>query len=123
MDRQKRLESLLDELGRERGVLGVALVSRDGLPVRATGRIEMSRETFCAMSATVLGAAEIALAEVDGGKTQHLIATTDRVRLIVMGSTRDLLLVATLQLDTPHEPFLQRLQAAAQNVALVVSGG
>lgn len=123
MDRQKRLEALLDEISRERGVLGAALVSRDGLPVRSTGKIEMSRETFCAMSATVLGAAEIALGELDGGKTQHLVATTDRLKLILVGATRDLLLVASVQLDVPHEPCLQRLQAAAQNVALVVSGG
>lgn len=123
MDRQKRLEALLEELTRERGVLGAAIVSRDGLCLRAGGRIEMGRETFSAMSATVMGAAEIALAEVDAGKSQHLVATTDRLRLLIVGATRDLLLVATTQLDVPQEAFLQRLQAAAQNVALVASGG
>lgn len=123
MDSQKRLEAILDELARTRGVLGAAIVSRDGLPLRHAGRIEMSRETFSAMSATVMGAAEIALGEVDAGKSRHLVATTDRLRLLIVGATRDLLLVATTQLDVPPDAFLQQLQAAAQNVALVASGG
>ena len=123
MDRQQRLEALLDELSMEKGVLGTALLSRDGLAVRATGKLAQGRETFSAMSATVMGAAEIALSELDGGKTLHLIATTDRLKLLIVGATRDLLLVACIQADASHEKLLPRLESAAQNVALVVSGG
>lgn len=123
MDRQHRLETLLEELCKEKGVLGAALVSRDGLAVRASGKLAIGRETFSAMTATFVGAAEIALAEMDGGKTLHIIATTDRVKLIAVGATRDLLLVACTEADAPHERFLPRLEAAAQNVALVVAGG
>lgn len=123
MDRQQRLEALLDALSTEKGVLGAALVSRDGLAVRASGKLALSRETFSAMTATFMGAAEIALAELDGGKTHSLVATTDRVKLIVVGATRDLLLVACTQADMPHDKLLPRLESAAQNVAVVVSGG
>ncbi|HUR67775.1 MAG TPA: roadblock/LC7 domain-containing protein [Candidatus Thermoplasmatota archaeon] len=123
MDRQARLESLLEELAGEKGVLGAALVSRDGLAVRASGRLAQSRETFSAMVATAMGATEIAIAELDGGKTHHMIATTDRLKLIVVGATRDLLLVAATQADTPHDKLLPRLESAAQNVALALSGG
>lgn len=123
MDSQARIDALLDELVKEKGVLGVSLVSRDGLAVRGAGRFELRRETFSAMTATVLGAAEIAIAELDGGKCHHLVAQTDRLKLIIVGSTRDLLLVAATDLDTPHERLLPRLEAAAQNVALAVAGG
>lgn len=123
MEPQQRLEALLEEIGHEKGVLGAALISRDGLAVRATGKLAQSRETFSAMTATVMGAAEIAIAELDGGKTHHLIATTDRLKLIIVGATRDLLLVAATQADAPHDKLLPRLESAAQNVALVVSGG
>lgn len=123
MDRQQRLEALLHEFAKEPGVLGVALVSRDGLAVRATGKLALSRETFSAMAATAMGAGEIAVAELDGGKTHHLIVVTDRLKLIVLGVTRDLLLVACTQADSPHERLLPRLDSAAQTVALVVTGG
>lgn len=123
MDRQQRLDALLQEFAKEPGVLGVALVSRDGLAVRSTGKLALSRETFSAMAATTIGAAEIAVAELDGGKTHHLIAVTDRIKLIVLGVTRDLLLIACTQADAPHERLLPRLESAAQTVALVVSGG
>jgi hypothetical protein len=122
MDRQQRLESVLEELAKEKGVLGAALVSRDGLSVRASGKLAQSRETFSAMTATVMGAAEIAIAELDGGRTHHLVATTDRLKLIIVGATRDLLLVTATQADMPHEKLLPRLESAAQNIALVVSG-
>lgn len=123
MDRQQRLDAIFAELAKEPGVLGVALVSRDGLPIRATGRLALSRETFSAMVATAMGAAEIALSELDGGKTQHLVAVTDRVKLVVLGVSRELLLVVSAQADAPHERLLPRLDAAAQTVALVASGG
>lgn len=123
MDKQSRLEGLLDALGKEPGVLGASLVSRDGLAVRSSGRLSLSRETFSAMTATFMGAAEIALSELDGGKTQHIVASTDRVKLVVLGATRDLLLVVCTQADVAHDKLIPRLEAAAQNVATVVSGG
>jgi predicted regulator of Ras-like GTPase activity (Roadblock/LC7/MglB family) len=123
MDRQQRLDGLLNELTKEGGVLGIALVSRDGLAVGSSGKLSLSRETFSAMAATTMGAAEIAIAELDGGKAHHLIAVTDRVKLIILGVTRDLLLVACTQADASHDQLLPRLESAAQNVALVVSGG
>lgn len=123
MDSQQRLESLLEEISREKGVLGVALVSRDGLAVRGAGKLAHSRKTFSAMTATFMGAAEIAIGELDGGKTHHLIATTDRLKLIIVGATRDLLLVTATQADTPLESLLPRLESAAHTVALAISGG
>lgn len=123
MDRQVRLESLLEELAKEKGVLGAALISRDGLAVRAAGKISLSRETFSAMTATFMGAAEIALAELDGGKMQSIVASTDRMKLVVVGATRDILLVASIALDAAHEPLVAKLESAAQRVAMVVSGG
>lgn len=123
MDRQQRLERLLDELALEKGITGVALISRDGLGVRASGKLELGRETFSAMSATVMGAAEIALAELEGGRMRSLVASTDRLKLIIVGATRDLLLVACAASDAPVEKYLPRLEAAAENVAAMVQGG
>lgn len=123
IDKQQRLDDLLESLAKERGVLGVALVSRDGLPVRTRGKVELARETFSAMTATVMGATEIALGELNGGPVRHLVAVTDRVKLVVVGATADILLVAALQPDVQQERLLPGLESTAKNVATVVAGG
>lgn len=97
-------------------------MSRDGLAVKTVGSVEMNRETFSAMSATLVGAAEIALAEVDGGKPRSIVCHTDRVRLVLVGATHDLLLVAYARSDAPLDALLPRVEAAAGNVAAIVAG-
>ena len=121
-DRQARLDALLQDLAKEPGVLGASLVSRDGLAVKTVGAVEMNRETFSAMSATLVGAAEIALAEIDGGKPRSIACHTERVNLVLVGATHDLLLVAYAKSDAPLDALARRLEAAAGNVAAIVAG-
>lgn len=123
MDRQQRLDRLLSELAAQEGVLGAALVSRDGLCVKAMGELSLHRETFSAMSATVMGAAEIALGDVDGGRARSVLATTDHARMVIVGATRELLLVAYARQDAPVDRLLRRLEDAAAGVAEAVAGG
>lgn len=123
MDRQQRLDAALQELTKEPGVSGAAIVSRDGLLVRASGRLSLSRETFSAMAATAMGAAEIAISELDGGKPRHMSLVTDRMRLVAVGATRDLLLVVVAQLDASEARLAPRIEAAAQNIGLIATGG
>lgn len=122
MGAHQRVGAILDELAQERGILGVALISRDGLAVKASGRQEMARETFSAMTATLMGAAEIALSDLDGSRARSVVATTDRVTILIVGVTRDLLLVACAQSDVPAQKVLSRLEDAAKTVAAAVGG-
>ena len=119
---QQELSRVLEDALKAPGVLGVALISRDGLCVKAAGRPEMHRETFSAMTATLMGAAEIALGEFDGGKTRSIVAATDRVRMVLLGASRDLLLVATLQTDADVAQLLPKLEKAAREVSAAVGG-
>ena len=123
MDRQKRLEDALATVSAQEGVLGAAIVSRDGLCVKATGHLNLDRETFSAMSATVMGAAEIALGDVDGGRARSVVATTERAKMVVVGATRELLLIAYARADAPDAGLVRRMEDAAANVAAAVSGG
>lgn len=123
MEHVSRVDALLGELSAAPGVLGAALVSRDGLCVRSAGRTELSRETFSAMSATVMGAAEIALRELDGGATRSIVASTDKVTIVIVGATREMLLVASAGADAPLAGILARVEEAARGVGKVLAGG
>lgn len=122
MTLQQELGKLLDDLLKEEGMLGAALISRDGLTVKAAGRPEMHRETFSAMMATLMGAAEIALAEFEGGKARTIVASTERVQMVLQGASRDLLLVTALQPNAPLSKLLPKLEDVARRVAGAVGG-
>jgi predicted regulator of Ras-like GTPase activity (Roadblock/LC7/MglB family) len=122
MARQERLEQLLHELAKGPGILGAALVSRDGMSVRTTGRPELSRETFSAMSATLVGAAEIALGDLDPAKLDHVLVETHAAKLLLLGATSDLLLVVYAKRDAPLDSILERARAAAGSVAAMIAG-
>lgn len=123
MDRQKRLEDALADVSAQDGVLGAAIVSRDGLCVKSMGRLNLDRETFSAMSATVMGAAEIALGDVEGGRARSVVAATDKAKMVVVGATPELLLIAYARADAQDAGLIRRMQDAAANVAAAVSGG
>jgi predicted regulator of Ras-like GTPase activity (Roadblock/LC7/MglB family) len=123
VDRQKRLEDALAEVNSHEGVLGAAIVSRDGLCVKSAGQLNLDRETFSAMSATVMGAAEIALGDVQGGRARSVVATTESAKMVVVGATRELLLIAYARADAPDAGLLRRMEHAAANVAAAVAGG
>jgi uncharacterized protein len=123
MDRRSRLDGVLAKLSAHEGVLGAAIVSRDGLCVRAAGRLNLDRETFSAMSATVMGAAEIALGDVEGGRARSVVAATETAKMVVVGATPELLLIAYARVDAQDAPLVRQMQEAAADVAAAVAGG
>ena len=122
-DRQTRIEALLNDLVAREKLLGAAIISRDGLCVKALGRLDTNRETFSAMSATVMGAAEIAMGELEGGKTRSIIASTERVTMVLVGASGDLILVGYAPAGSSIASIVPRLESAAKEVAIAVAGG
>lgn len=121
--KQERLQSRLKELVAGAGVLGAALVSRDGIRMMDHWKREMwNKETFSAMSATLMGAAEVALSELGGVRTQRVIAETNKMKLVVVGATDELVLVALGEADLPLERLLPQVEAAANDVTKIVLG-
>lgn len=122
MGAQQRIGAVLEGLLSAPEVLGAALISRDGLSVKSTGRPEFSRETFSAMTATLMGAAEIALHELGGGKARHVVASTETMGMVIVGATRDMLLVVCLRHDADSRQLLPLVDQAAASVAAAIGG-
>ena len=103
---RERLEAALDGLLELEHVEGAALVSRDGIPVlsRLSRRLDQMAFSILvegAMVATLVGSAEEALSEIEGGDVERTIVESRSTRLVVQGVGKDLLLLVlgTADLD------------------------
>lgn len=122
--KHERLQAALDRLVGNQAIVGATLVSRDGIRVMDRWKREMwNRETFSAMSATLMGAAEIALSESGGARTRRVLAETAKHRMAVVGAGEELVLVALAETGLELDGFLSLVEGAAEDMAGIVLGG
>jgi hypothetical protein len=92
----EQLKNVLTELRRTGGIDASIIVSRDGLLIVSDVPEDVHVNTFAAMSATILGAAEMALSELGKGILDRIIVESKKVRVIVKGAGPKALLVVML---------------------------
>ncbi len=123
---KERLGQILDgHLGSD-GVLGTSLVSRDGIPVlsRLTERMEdmpFSLLVEGAMAATLMGAAEVAVQEVGGGPPRRVVVETEKVNMVLVGVSNDLILVTVAESAAELGELMRAVGVAAEDVAEAVA--
>lgn len=115
LERQDRLQRRLDDLIEDDRFLGSAIVSRDGIPVLSSFADELNHRAFSilvegAMVATLMGAAEEGMAELEGGELEHTTVAADELRLTVAGLSEDLLFVVVSAAGDPLEETLASLR-------------
>jgi predicted regulator of Ras-like GTPase activity (Roadblock/LC7/MglB family) len=92
----EQLETVLKEINNIGGVEASAVASRDGLLICSTLSNKQPAETFVAMSATMMGAAETATTELGKGIPERIIVESKTGRIIGTGAgAKALLLVMT----------------------------
>lgn len=90
------LEKILHDINNTGGVEASAIASRDGLLICSTIPRKQHAETFVAMSATMIGAAETATTELGKGIPDRIIVESKHGRIIGTGAgSKALLLVMT----------------------------
>ncbi|OPY29335.1 MAG: Roadblock/LC7 domain protein [Methanocella sp. PtaU1.Bin125] len=88
------LDQVLADMRRAGGIRAIAIVSRDGILIASDMPAEIHPETFAAMSAIILGAAETAALEINTPAPDRIIVETDEGRLVVSGAGERMMLVA-----------------------------
>jgi hypothetical protein len=100
-DLAKKLQIVLDDLKQVGSVEAVGIVSRDGLLIQVDIPSKPHAEAFGAMAATMLGAAETAMAEIGAELPNRVIVESKRGLLIVTGAgSRAILVVLTKNDET-----------------------
>ena len=87
------LDRVLADIRRAGGIRAIAIVSRDGILIASDMPAEIHPETFAAMSAIMLGAAETAALEINMAGPDRIIVETDEGKLVVSGAGERMMLV------------------------------
>jgi len=92
------LEEILDEIRSVPSVYEATVVSRSGMHIAGDAPKGVHLETFVAMSAILLGAAETATAELKD-KLQHVAVELSRGKMVLVSAGSRALLVVTASKD------------------------
>lgn len=112
----KTLETVLTDLKNGEGVESALIATRDGLLIAANVPPEINAETFSAMCATMIGAAEIATVDFGKGTPKTIVVELDHGRMVATDSGQNILLVVLTAHDAKLGLTLVRLEKCASKV-------
>lgn len=117
MSLQSLIEMALQQLKKIGGIDASAVVTRDGLLVASDISSGVDAETFAAMSASMVGAAETAMSEVKSGHPDRVIVESDTAKLISLGAGTRALLVVLTKHDASLGLVLLRMGETARKIS------
>ncbi len=115
------LDKVLVDLKKVGGVEASVVAKRDGLLIASNIQSYGSRaETFAAMSATMLAAAETATTELGKGVPDRVIVETEHGKLIATGAGSKALIIVLTNPDAGLGLILVELEKAAEKVKKIL---
>ncbi|MDF1533312.1 MAG: roadblock/LC7 domain-containing protein [Methanosarcinaceae archaeon] len=114
------LEKILSDLKQMGSINASSIASRDGLLIVSDMDIKSYAETFAAMSATMLGAAENSTAELGKGIPDRIIVESDHGKLVAMGAGPKALIVILTEPDAGLGLILVELEKAAEKIKKII---
>lgn len=113
LSKTEMLQNVLADIKKVGYVESAAVATRDGLLMTSNFSSRLEAETFAAMSATMLGAAESTTTEVGKGVPNRLIVEFKNSKLVVIGSGPKALLAISILSDTKLGSILIKLENSA----------
>ena len=111
------LDKILSDTKKVGGVEAAVIASRDGLLMASNIPSSSAKaETFAAMSATMLGAAETATTELGKGVPDRVIVESEHGKLIATGAGPKALLVVLTEHNAGLGLILVELEKAAEKI-------
>lgn len=114
------LEKVLKDINNIGGIEASAIASRDGLLICSTIPMKKHAETFVAMSATMMGAAETATIELEKGIPDRIIVEYKNGRIIGTGAGHKALLLVMTKTDAGLGLALVEIAKAAEHIKKIL---
>src|SRR5437763_1365154 len=118
-----RLQSVLAELRRLPGILGVTIARRDGILIAHSLPKAVDPKKIAAMAAAIVGTAEMATIQLAQGRFVRAIVESDHGKLLSLGAGEEALLVALVYDDANLGLVLIALERAAKQVERILQDG
>lgn len=115
-DVKSALETIMSDITRSEDVLAVVIARRDGLVVAASLPDDVDSRKVAAMSAAIVGTAEMAASELSQGDFQQVLVECAQGNIISLGAGREALLVVLIRRGANVGLALLRLRKAAQRI-------
>ena len=110
------IDKILDEVRSIPSVYEATVVSRSGMHIAGESPRGVHLETYVAMSAILLGAAETATAEMKD-KLQHVSVELSRGKMVLTSAGNRALLVVTASHETQTAELAEKLKAFGEQIA------
>ena len=110
------IDKILDEVRSIPSVYEATVVSRSGMHIAGDSPRGVHLETYVAMSAILLGAAETATAEMKD-KLQHVSVELSRGKMVLTSAGNRALLVVTASHETQTAELAEKLKAFGEQIA------
>ncbi len=117
---KQMLEKVLNDLKKAGDIDGSAIITRDGLLIASDVDSSIHAETFAAMSATMLGAAETATSELKKGAPDRVIVESKDGKIIAGGAGEKALLVVMTSTEAGLGLILVEMNKAAEKIEKVL---
>lgn len=118
-----RLAATIDELSHVTDIKSAAVVRRDGLVVTHTLPEGVDPRIVAAMTAAIVGTAEMATVQLAQGRFVRAIVESDNGKLLSLGAGDEALLVALVYDDANLGLVLMALERAAKQVEDILRDG
>lgn len=117
---EERLQEPLNELNDSRGVLGSAIVRRDGLMIAAVLPEDIDAKSLAAMTASTVGAGETAADSLNTGAVRKVIVEGEDGKLISTGVTDRTILTVLTAADIKMGLVLMEMNAATTTIEQIL---
>ncbi len=109
------IENILDDVKQDSRIDDITLVSSNGVHIAGRAPEEAHQETYVAMSAILLGAAETATSELNEG-LKYVLVELEGSRILVQGSGDSEILVTKLKPDADIDEVLKSTKKAVKDL-------
>ena len=114
------INGVLAEINSIDGIEASAVVTRDGLLVSANMPNGQDAETIAALTATMMGAAETAISELNRGNISQIIVESDMVKIVCVDMGKRALLVLSMPSSTEIEGIRDNLISTKNKIVSVL---
>lgn len=113
---KEKIKGYIEKIGAIEGILGCALISRDGIMLGRSIEGDFNEPWLAAMCATLFASAESASGILKMPPPDAVSVMVRGTHVMVLGAGEKLLIVAVVRSEEEYSPAIRRLEGMARDI-------